>query len=79
MILDGDAEIQTIDTATLDRVHAAMLWQTNGQANTIRTQTGTGQDRGPDSLRLANALSAIYPRPIQEPFLLDAIRLAVSR
>ncbi len=36
-------------------------------------------DRGPDFLRLANALSALYPRDSEEKRLLDAMLLAVAR
>lgn len=35
--------------------------------------------RGPDFLRLANALSALYPRSSPEKRLLDAMLLAVPR
>jgi hypothetical protein len=35
--------------------------------------------RGPDFLRLANALSARYPRESEEKRLLDAMLLAVPR
>ena len=34
-------------------------------------------DRRPDSLRLANALSALYPKDSEEKRLLDAMLLAV--
>ena len=44
---------------TLDRVHAAMLLQAGGQANALRALIKTEQDRSPDFLRLANALSAL--------------------
>jgi hypothetical protein len=37
------------------------------------------QDRGPDFLRLANALSGLYPRDSDEKRLLDAMLLAVPR
>ena len=37
------------------------------------------QDRGPDFLRLANALSALYPRGCEEKRLLDGMLLAVPR
>jgi len=37
------------------------------------------QDRGPDFLRLANALSALYPKGSEEKRLLDAMLLAVHR
>jgi len=36
-------------------------------------------DRGPDLLRLANALSALYPKQGEEKRLLDAMLLAVPR
>ena len=78
-ILDGDAELQTIDATTLDRVHAAMLLQASGYANALRTLIGAEQDRSPEFLRLANALTALYPRGSQEKRLLDAMLLAVPR
>lgn len=37
------------------------------------------QDRGPDFLRLANALSALYPKDSEEKRLLDAMLLAMPR
>ena len=37
------------------------------------------QERGPDFLRLANALSALYPKESEEKRLLDAMLLAVPR
>ncbi len=78
-ILDGDAELQTIDATALDRVHAAMLLQASGHANALRTLISAEQERGPEFLRLANALSALYPRGSQEKRLLDAMLLAVPR
>ena len=78
-ILDGDAELQTLDATALDRVHAAMLLQASGHANALRSLIGAEQDRGPDFLRLGNALSALYPRGSQEKRLLDAMLLAVPR
>ena len=78
-ILDGDAELQTLNATTLDRVHAAMLLQASGHANALRTLIDAEQDRGPDFLRLANALSALYPQGSQEKRLLDAMLLAVPR
>ena len=78
-ILDSDAELQTIDATTLDRVHAAMLLQASGHASALRKLIGAEQDRGPEFLRLANALSALYPRGSQEKRLLDAMLLAVPR
>jgi adenine-specific DNA methylase len=64
---------------TLDRVHAAMLLQAGGQANALRALIGAEQDRGPDFLRLSNALSALYPKESEEKRLLDAMLLAVPR
>ena len=67
------------DATTLDRVHAAMLLQSSGHANALRRLLETEQERGPDFLRLANALSALYPRNSDEKRLLDAMLLAVPR
>ena len=78
-ILDSDAELQTIDATVLDRVHAAMLLQASGHANALRALIGAEQDRSPDFVRLANALSALYPRGSQEKRLLDAMLLAVPQ
>jgi len=64
---------------TLDRVHAAMLLQSGGQANALRALIKAEQNRGPDFLRLANALSALYPKGSEEKRLLDAMLLAVPR
>ncbi len=78
-VLDGDADLQAVDATTLDRVHAAMLLQANGHANALRALIKAQQERGPDFLRLANALSALYPRGSREKRLLDAMLLAVPR
>jgi hypothetical protein len=64
---------------TLDRVHAAMLLQSSGRTNALRALLAAEQARGPDFLRLANALSALYPRGSEEKRLLDAMLLAVPR
>lgn len=64
---------------TLDRVHAAMLLQASGRANALRALLKSEQDRSPDFLRLANALSALYPKDSEEKRLLDAMLLAVPR
>ncbi len=74
-----DAEFQTPDATTLDRVHAAMLLQAGGYANALRTLITSEQERGPDFLRLANALSALYPHGSREKRLLDAMLLAAPR
>ncbi len=78
-ILDPDDALQGPDATTLDRVHAGMLLQASGHANALRKLIEAEQDRGPDFLRLANALSALYPRWSREKRLLDAMILAVPR
>ncbi len=55
-----------------------MLLQ-RGQSNALRTLLRAELDRGPDFLRLANALSALYPRESEDKRLLDAMLLAVPR
>jgi hypothetical protein len=67
------------EATTLDRVHAAMLLQKSGRANALRALLKAEQDRGADFLRLANALSALYPRGSEEKRLLDAMLLAAPR
>jgi putative DNA methylase len=67
------------EATTLDRVHMAMLLQASGRANALRALLKGEQDRGPDFLRLANALSALYPKGSEEKRLLDAMLLAVPR
>jgi hypothetical protein len=64
---------------TLDRLHAAMLLQSGGQANGLRALLREETQRGPDFLRLANSLSALYPKDSEEKRLLDAMLLAVPR
>ena len=70
-------EARAPDATTLDRVHAAMLLQRGGHANALRALIRAEQDRGPEFLRLANALSALYPRGSDEKRLLDGMLLAV--
>ncbi|MCE7937791.1 MAG: DUF1156 domain-containing protein, partial [Chloroflexi bacterium CFX6] len=67
------------EATTLDRVHVAMLLQSAGRTNALRALLKAEQDRGPDFLRLANALSALYPTGSEEKRLLDAMLLAVPR
>ncbi len=75
-----DKDLRTNQEATtLDRVHAAMLLQASGRTNALRALLQAEQDRGPDFLRLANALSALYPKTSEEKRLLDAMLLAVPR
>lgn len=64
---------------TLDRVHAAMLLQRSGQTNGLRALLKDEIQRGPDFLRLANALSRLYPKDSDEKRLLDAMLLAIPR
>ena len=67
------------EATTLDRVHAAMLLQAGGRTNALRALLKAEQERGPDFLRLANALSALYPKGSEENRLLDAMLLAAPR
>jgi len=67
------------EATTLDRVHAAMLLHDSGATNALRALLEAEVERGPDFLRLANALSALYPRDSEEKRLLDAMLLAVPR
>jgi hypothetical protein len=67
------------EATTLDRVHAAMLLQSSGRTNALRALLKAEQERGPDFLRLANALSALYPKGSEEKRLLEAMVLAVQR
>ena len=67
------------EATTLDRVHAAMLLQSSGATNALRALLEAETQRGPDFLRLANALSALYPRDSEEKRLLDAMLLAAPR
>jgi len=80
-VMDQSAiELQgELEATSLDRVHAAMLLQAGGQANALRQLVMAEQERGPDFLRLANALSALYPKDSEEKRLLDAMLLAVPR
>ena len=64
---------------TLDRVHAAMLLQASGRSQALRNLLRAEQERGPDFHRLANALTALYPRGSEEKRLLDAMLLAAPR
>jgi hypothetical protein len=72
--VESDTPIQA---TTLDRVHAAMLLQASGRASALRAMLMTEQERSPDFLRLANALSALYPQGCEEKRLLDAMLLVI--
>ena len=63
-------------TTTLDRVHTAMLLQASGQTNGLHALVRAERERGPDFMRLSNALSALYPRGSEEKRLVDAMLLA---
>ena len=74
-----DAELQAADATVLDRVHGAMLLQAGGHSIALRATIEAERRRGPEFLRLANALSALYPRSSPEKRLLDAMLLAAPR
>jgi putative DNA methylase len=76
----GDEHVRTHKEATtLDRVHAAMLLQASGKSNALRALIKEELDKSSDFLRLANALSALYPKGSEEKRLVDAMLLAVPR
>lgn len=75
----ADAPVAKLEATTLDRVHAAMLLQASGKTNALRALLASEQERGPQFVRLANALSALYPRGSEEKRLLDAMLLAMPR
>jgi hypothetical protein len=66
------------EATTLDRVHAAMLLQAGGQATALRALLEAETQRSPEFLRLANALSALYPKESEEKRLLDAMLLTIQ-
>ena len=55
-----------------------MLLQAGGQATALRAMLEAETQRSPDFLRLANALSALYPKDSEEKRLLDAMLLNVQ-
>ncbi len=67
------------NATTLDRVHTGMLLHRGGSTNALRALVKVERERGPDFLRLSNALSALYPRGSEEKRLLDAMLLVVPR
>lgn len=74
-----DGSLTEHDATTLDRVHAAILLQRGGRTNALRALLKSEQERGSDFLRLANSLSALYPKDSEEKRLLDAMLLAAPR
>ena len=75
---DANTELM-LSATTLDRIHAAMLLQASGRSQALRNLLRAEQERGPDFLRLANALTALYPRGSEEKRLLDAMLLGAPR
>jgi hypothetical protein len=73
------SQVSAIEATTLDRVHTAMLLQANGRSNALRALLAAEQERGPDFVRLSNALSALYPQGSDEKRLIDAMLLAIPR
>ncbi|PWB47588.1 MAG: DNA methyltransferase [Candidatus Methylomirabilota bacterium] len=65
--------------STLDHVHKAMLLQKQGHTNALRELLFYEKHYRPEFVRLANALSALYPKGSEEERLLDAMLLAVPR
>ena len=78
-ILNSDAELHTQGATTLDRLHAAMLLQASGHAEVLLALIHAEQERGTTFLRLANALTALYPTGSHEKRLLEAMLLAVPK
>ncbi len=72
-----DVILESPGVTTLDRVHIAMLLHEGGYTNALRTLIIYEQKNGPDFLRLANALSALYPPGSRDKRILDAMILAV--
>jgi hypothetical protein len=56
-----------------------MLLQKSGRTSALRSLLKLELERGPEFLRLANALSALYPKGSEEKRLIDAMLLAVPR
>jgi len=76
----SDREIQTRwESTTLDSRPRGDAASSFGTPNALRALLETEQERGPDFLCLANALSALYPKDSEEKRLLDAMLLAAPR
>jgi putative DNA methylase len=56
-----------------------MLLQKGGQTTALRALLEAENERGSDFMRLANALTALYPRESEEKRLLDALLVNVRR
>lgn len=74
-----DLPSQKRPLTTLDKVHMAMLFQSTGQAIALRDLVDSEMATSPRFLRLANALSALYPFGGEEKRLIDAVLLIVHR
>lgn len=57
----------------------ALFLQSAGRSNALRAFLKAETERGPEFLRLVNALSALYPKETEEKRLLDAMILVVPR
>lgn len=64
------------ESTTLDRVHMSMLFQRSGETAALRDVLIAELKRGPQFLRVANALSTLYPRGSEEKRLIEAVLLA---
>ena len=78
-ILSAEDPAPDRPATSLDRVHAAMLLQSTGRTNELRAFLKAEQERGPEFLSLANALTPLYPKGSEEKRLLEAMLLAVPR
>ncbi len=88
LILGLAIAVFALQNAAAVQVHF-LLWQAQGPlavvvlaaalAGLLAALLAAEQQRGPDFLRLANALSALYPKDSEEKRLLDAMLLAVPR
>ena len=76
LLTDGSSLAAPGDT-TLDQIHTAMLYQARGATYALGSLIQAEKERGPQFLRLANALSALYPRGSEEKRLLDAMLVAI--
>ena len=71
---------RTVFTQALKEHAGIALRRLAGEtANALRALLESEVSRGPEFLRLANALSALYPKTSEEKRLLDAMLLAVPR
>ncbi len=76
VLVDFALSVSRIDPLPhqLDAVYNHLL-----RLGRVRFLLAAEPERGPESLRLTNALSALYPGPSEEKRLLDAMLLAVPR